>query len=95
MADDKLTKSDLVNEIADNTGLTKADVTRVLNQFQDSVIAGVSDGKKVSLSKFITLAPAVRAARTMKNPQTGEDLKVPEKRVVKVKALKSFNDAVA
>lgn len=89
-----LTKSDLVAQVAEKTGSTKAATERFITALQDTVIEAVVEGKEVKLTGFAAFAPSVRAARTMKNPQTGEDLDVPETKVVKIRPLGEFRERV-
>ena len=90
-----LTKAELVAEIADRTGSTKAGTERFIAALQDVIQEAVVEGKEVKLTGFAAFAPGVNAARTMKNPQTGEALEVPEKKVVKIRPLGAFREAVA
>lgn len=89
-----LNKADLVANIAEKTGETKAATERFVNAFQDLIIETVSKGEDVRLSGFASFTPATRAARTVKNPQTGESMEVPEKKTVRIKPLKKFVDSV-
>lgn len=89
-----LTKSDLVATIAEKTDSSKASVERMIAALQDTVIEAVVDGKEVKLTGFAAFAPATRSARTVKNPQTGENIEVPEAKVVKIRPLGVFRDAV-
>lgn len=88
------TKTELIAEVAEKSGSSKAEVERVINALQDSVIEHVAGGDEVRLSGFVSFAPAVRAARKMRNPSTGEEMTVPEKKVVRLKVMKRFKDAV-
>lgn len=90
-------KADLVAEVTDKCpeGTTKASVERVLAALQESIMEHVAKGEDVRLTGFVNFEPAVRAARTMRNPRTGEDLQVPETKVVRLRAGKKFRDLVA
>lgn len=90
-----MTKDELINTIAESTGETKAAVSRVVASLQDEIIGAVAKGDEVSLTGFVAFTPAVRAARTMRNPRTGEEIQVPETKVVKIRAMKRFRDEVA
>lgn len=90
-----LKKSELVAAIAEDVpNVNKADVERVLNSLQENVVAAVVEGKSVKLPGFLAFDPKTNAARTMRSPQTGEPIEVPEKKVVKVRPLTGFADAV-
>jgi len=89
-----LKKEELVAAVAEETNLTKADVTRVLAAIQENITKAVIDGKQVKLPGFLAFDLRVNAARTMRNPSTGEPIEVAEKKVVKVRPLTAFADAV-
>jgi DNA-binding protein HU-beta len=88
-------RSELVERIANDTSLTRTDVTAVLASFEGVIVDAVKGGDKVQLAGFLTFERGQRAARTARNPRTGETLNVPAAVVPKVKIGKSFKDAVA
>ena len=82
-----MTKTELVAAISDKTGVSKTDVEKVLKGFEDEVHEVVSDGKeKLTLPGFLSFERTHRAARTGRNPQTGETIQVPAANAVKVTA---------
>ncbi|MBO5706683.1 MAG: HU family DNA-binding protein [Bacteroidaceae bacterium] len=81
-----MNKTDLINAIAAEAGLTKADAAKALNATTAAIANAVKAGDKVTLVGFGTFAPTERPARTGKNPRTGEALTIPAKKVVKFKA---------
>ena len=89
-----MTKADLVDFIAENADLTKADAARAL----DAVVAGVTKGLKkegkVTLVGFGTFSAKKRAARTGRNPQTGAEVKIPARVVPGFKAGNKLKDAL-
>jgi DNA-binding protein HU-beta len=89
-----MNKTDLVNSIAQKTGQSSSAVGEVLAAFEDVVTKAVASGEKVQLPGFLTFDRADRAARTGRNPATGAELQIPASRVPRVKAGKSFKDAV-
>lgn len=89
-----LTKADLVAAVAEKTGSTKAATERFIAALQETVVDAVVEGKEVKLTGFAAFAPATRSARTMKNPQTGEAIEVPETKLVKIRPLGQFREAV-
>lgn len=89
-----MNKTDLVNSIAQKTGQSASAVGEVLSAFEDVVTQAVASGEKVQLPGFLTFDRADRAARTGRNPATGAELQIPASRVPRVKAGKSFKDAV-
>ncbi len=89
-----LTKSELIDLVASETGATKKLVAEILESTQKNIIDSVADGKEVKLTGFAAFGSQDRAARRMKNPRTGEDMDVPEARMVKIRPLSQFRDTV-
>ena len=79
------TKAELIAAMAEKTGITKADTEKMLNAFISVVQAELVAGAQVRLDGLGILAPISRAARTGRNPKTGEAVKVPAKNAVKFK----------
>ncbi len=77
-----MNKSQLVNAIAEKTGLTKKAAEAALAAVVDSVECALVKGDKVQLIGFGTFGTKKRAARTGRNPQTGATIKVPASKVV-------------
>jgi len=80
-----MNKSDLINKIADDAKLTKVQAQAALNSFLDASADTLKKGDKVILVGFGTFSVASRAARTGRNPQTGKEIKIAAKKVVKFK----------
>jgi DNA-binding protein HU-beta len=89
-----LTKSDLITAVASQTGLTSKDVATVLAGLEDVVVATVAKGEKIVITGFLTFDRAERAARTGRNPQTGEAIKIKASKSPKVSAGASFKKVV-
>ena len=89
-----MNKTELVNAIAQKTGQTATSVNETLSAFESVVTAAVAGGDKVQLPGFLTFDRAERAARTGRNPATGMEISIPASTVPRVKAGKSFKDAV-
>ncbi|MEX0813013.1 MAG: HU family DNA-binding protein [Chitinophagales bacterium] len=89
-----MNKGDLVTKIAEDAGLSKAQAGDALNSVLDSVVKTLKKGDKVTLVGFGTFSVSKRSARTGRNPQTGAEIKIPAKNVVKFKAGKEFASAV-
>ncbi len=89
-----MTKVDLVNYIAEETGLTKADATRALDAMMGGVIKGLKKEGKVTLTGFMTFAAKKKAASKARNPRTGEIVNVPAKMAVTIKAGSKLKDAL-
>ena len=86
-----MNKADLVNKIAEETGLPKVKATAALESFMDGVAKTLKSGKKVTLVGFGTFSVTRRAARKGRNPATGESIKIKAKRVAKFRAAKELN----
>lgn len=89
-----MSKTDLVNYVAEQTGLTKADASRAL----EAVIGGVTEGLKkegkVTITGFATFTAKKKAASTGRNPRTGETVKIPARVAVTVKAGSKLKEAL-
>lgn len=81
-----MNKSDLISQMATDAGITKAQAQSALNSFLDSSSNALKKGGKVILVGFGTFSVSKRAARTGRNPQTGKEIKIAAKNVVKFKA---------
>ena len=90
-----MTKTDLVNYIAEETGLTKADATRALDATMNGIIKGLkSDEKKVALTGFATFTAKRKDAKKGRNPKTGEVVNIPARNAVTIKAGSKLKDAL-
>ena len=89
-----MNKTELVNDISEKAGLTKAQSKDAL----DAVIASISEAlvanDKVALIGFGTFSVAEKAARTGVNPATKQKIEIPARKVVKFKAGSELTDAV-
>lgn len=75
-----MNKADLVTRIARDTGLTKADVLRVVDALVAQVTRALRRGDEVKLVDFGTFLAGRRRARVAYNPHSGETIKVPARR---------------
>ena len=89
-----MNKTELVAAIAEKTGLTKKDAEGAVKAFTDTVAEQLKAGDKIQLVGFGTFEVAERAARTGKNPQTGEAINIPASKAPKFKAGKALKDLV-
>jgi len=89
-----LNKSELIEAIVKETELSKADASRALNAVIDTIVKPVAKKQDVQLVCFGTFKAAKRAARTGKNPRTGEPLKIAAATVPKFSAGAVFKTAV-
>ena len=81
-----MNKAELIDAMAANAGLSKADAKRALEGFTASVTGALTKGDKVSLVGFGSYSISNRAARTGRNPQTGKEIQIAAKNVVRFKA---------
>ena len=86
--------SELVEAIANGSGLTKAAASKVLDIFMTTVTDALKSGDQVVLPGFGSFSIGLRSARTGRNPQTGEAIQIKASRVAKFKAGKSLKEAV-
>ena len=89
-----LTKTDLIAAVAAHTGATSKDVATVLGGIEDVITANVAKGEKVVITGFLTFDRAQRAARTGRNPQTGETIKIKASKKVAFRATKELKEAI-
>jgi DNA-binding protein HU-beta len=89
-----MNKSELIDAMAEKAGLTKADAKKSLEAFIDSTTDALGKGDKLALVGFGSFSVSERAARTGRNPQTGKEIKIPAKKVVKFKAGSDLADKV-
>lgn len=89
-----MNKTDLINNIAEKNGLTKRDVETVINGFLAEVTEALSNGDKVQLIGFGTFETRKRSGRVGRNPQTGEDINIPESTVPAFKAGNKLKEAI-
>ncbi len=90
-----MNKEELIQEVAKKTKHSQKSVGEIITQTITTVQKTVSKGKKVTLVGFGTFEPRKRAARTGRNPQNGQPLKIPAKTVPAFSAGKKFKEMVA
>jgi DNA-binding protein HU-beta len=89
-----MNKAELIEAIAAESGLSKADAKRALDAFVSTTSAALKSGDRVALVGFGSFSTSERAARTGRNPQTGKEIKIAAKKVVKFKAGAELSDSV-
>jgi DNA-binding protein HU-beta len=80
-----MNKAELIEAIASKADLTKADAKKALDAFIDTTSTSLKKGDRVALVGFGSFSVAKRAARTGRNPKTGQEMQIPAKKVVKFK----------
>ncbi len=86
--------TELVNYIAEETGLTKADAKRAVEAFEKGIVEGLKKDGKVTLTGFLTFTKKHKEASTARNPRTGATVPVAARNVVTVKAGSKLKDAM-
>jgi len=89
-----MNKTELIDSIAGKVDLSKAAVGRVLNAFMEEVKGTLGKGNKEELIGFGTFLVSERGARTGRNIQTGQTIKIPARKVPRFRAGKALKDAV-
>lgn len=81
-----MNKAELIDTMSEKSGLTKTEVKNALEAFVETTTSVLKKGDKISLVGFGTFSISERAARTGRNPQTGEKINISAKKTVKFKA---------
>lgn len=89
-----MNKTELINGVADDAHITKADATRAVESMFGRIERSLRKGNKVSVFGFGTFAISRRKARTGRNPQTGAPIQIKAKKVVRFKAGKQLETNV-
>ncbi len=87
-----MNKAELIAAIADETGIAKASAAKALDALTNAVGGALKKGDRVALPGFGTFSVSQRAARTGRNPQTGQTIKIAAKKVAKFKASSALGD---
>ena len=89
---DAMTKAELVNEVADQTQLTKKHAEIIVNTVFGSIVDSLRIGSKIELRGFGSFRVRSRNARVGRNPKTGEKVPVPAKKVPYFKPGKELKE---
>jgi len=89
-----MNKSDLIEAMASNAGISKAAAGKALDAMMKSITGELMTGGRVSLVGFGSFSVSNRAARDGRNPQTGATIKIPARKVVKFKAGSELKESV-
>ena len=89
-----MNKSDLIDAMAADAGISKASAKLALDSLTSNVTNSLKTGDKVALVGWGTWSVSERAARTGRNPQTGKEIQIAAKNVVKFKAGAGLSDSV-
>jgi DNA-binding protein HU-beta len=89
-----MNKSDLIESMASNAGISKAAAGKALDAMMKSITGELMTGGRVSLVGFGSFSVSSRAARDGRNPQSGATIKIPARKVVKFKPGSELKDSV-
>mgnify|MGYP006282828977 CR=1 FL=1 len=89
-----MNKAELIEAMASKADLTKADAKKALDAFIGATTKSLKKGDRVALVGFGSFSVAKRAARTGRNPKTGQEMQIPAKKVVKFKPGADLADSV-
>lgn len=89
-----MNKSELINHIAASAGISKTQATAALQAVETGVIDTLANGGEVTLVGFGTFKVTDRAARTGRNPKTGEEIQISASKAPTFKAGKAFKEAL-
>jgi len=89
-----MNKGELIEAVATAADLTKADATKAVEAFVDTVTKALKKGDQVAIVGFGSFSVKSRAARQGRNPKTGDPINIPASRVPGFKAGKALKDAV-
>lgn len=90
-----MNRTELVAAVADRAGLTKTQADAALGAFQEVLIDSLSKGEAVKVTGLMSVERVERAARTGRNPRTGEEIQIPAGFGVKLTAGSTLKKAVA
>lgn len=87
-------KDDVLNDIAERSGLPKSTVNKVLNSLSDSVLENIQSEQKYNLGSLGKLVLRESSARKGRNPSTGEEMDIPAKKSIALRPSKAVKDAL-
>src|SRR3954453_1629653 len=90
-----ITKKELIDRIAENTGTKRVQVKKVVQQFLDEIVNELGKSNRLEFRDFGVFETKVRKARKAQNPKTLEPVEVPEKRTVKFKVGRLMKQRLA
>ena len=89
-----MTKADLVEQVAEKTGLTRTDVAATVDAFLDAVKRSLENGSNIEIRGFGTFKIKPRKARKARNPRTGDVVPVPDRKIPVFKPSNEFKNLV-
>lgn len=89
-----MTKADLVEKVAEKTGLTRTDVAVVVDGFLEAIKSSMEQGHNIEIRGFGTFKIKQRKARKARNPRTGQEVPVPDRKVPVFKPSNEFKNLI-
>jgi len=89
-----MNKAELISEVSEKVGITKKEIGNIVDAIMEAIKKALSRGEKVTLVGFGTFQVMERKARRGRNPQTGEEIQIPAKKVSKFRAGKGLREKV-
>jgi len=89
-----MNKSELIDAVAASAGLSRTDATAATDAVLNNIVSALAGGDQVVIAGFGTFSVRERAARSGRNPQTGETIQIKASKAPGFKAGKAFKDAV-
>jgi len=90
-----MNKAELVSQVAESAGLTKIEAEKTLKSLLEGIATALANEETVTFVGFGSFSVTTRAARTGRNPQTGKEIQIAEKKVVKFNVGKNLKEAIA
>ena len=90
-----MNKAELVSHVAESAGLTKIEAEKTLKSLLEAIATALANEETVTFVGFGSFSVTTRAARTGRNPQTGKEIQIAEKKVVKFNVGKNLKEAIA
>lgn len=89
-----MNKQEFIEAVADRTDTSRAEVNRMLRAILDQMSDSLAKGEEVQFIGDFTMSVGDRAARTGRNPRTGEQIQIPAAKVIKFRAGQKLKDAI-
>ena len=90
-----MTKTELISSVADKASLAKVDAQAAIDALLEVIQESLKEDKTVHFSGFGSFSTAIRSARSVRNPRTGDPIELEETKVVKFKVGKNLKEAIA
>ncbi len=92
--ENRLTKRELVSQVAEHLGYTQKEVTTVVQGMLDAIVDSLAEGERLEIRNFGVFEVKLREARTCRNPRTGESVEVGDQRIVTFRPGKALKEWV-